>query len=152
MTGLNIGALFMLGAAFANASYQITTRGLRHEDPLTSLLFTGCAGAIVTSFLLPFHWSTPDNFGWLLLVSSGIMGCVGHLCLIKAFQAAPASVVAPFSYSSLVWATLFGFVVWGDVPIWTTLLGAAMIIGSGLYIFLRERYLAMASIEASVET
>ena len=88
----------------------------------------------------------------MLLISSGIVGCVGHLCLIKAFQAAPASVVAPFSYSSLVWATLFGFVVWGDVPIWTTLLGAAMIIGSGLYIFLRERQLAMAQTEASVET
>jgi drug/metabolite transporter (DMT)-like permease len=152
MTGLNVGALFMLGSALANASYQITTRGLRHEDPLTSLLFTGAAGALVTSFLLPFHWSTPNAFGWLLLISSGVVGSVGHLCLIKAFQAAPASVVAPFSYSSLVWATLFGFVIWGDVPIWTTLLGAAMIIGSGLYIFLRERHLDLAAIEAAVET
>ena len=150
--GLNVGALYMLGAAFANASYQITTRRLRHEDPLTSLLFTGAAGAVVTSFLLPFYWSMPNAFGWFLLVSSGVMGCVGHLCLIKAFQAAPASVVAPFSYSSLVWATLFGFIVWGDVPIWTTLLGAALIIGSGLYIYLRERQLAMATTGAAVET
>ena len=152
MTGLNVGVLFMLGAAFANASYQITTRGLRHEDPLTSLLFTGAAGAVVTSFLLPFHWSMPDAFGWMLLIASGVMGCVGHLCLIKAFQAAPASVVAPFSYSSLVWATLFGFFVWGDVPIWSTALGAALIIGSGLYIFLRERKLALVAIDAAVET
>ena len=152
ITGLNIGAVFMLGAAFANASYQISTRGLRHDDPLTSLLFTGAAGALVTSLLLPFHWTTPDLFGWVLLVSTGVMGCVGHLCLIKAFQAAPASVVAPFSYTSIVWATLFGFVIWGDVPIWTTVLGAAMIIGSGLYIFLRERHLALAATEAAVET
>lgn len=152
ITGLNIGVVFMLGAAFANASYQITTRGLRHDDPLTSLLFTGAVGALVTSILLPFHWSMPDTFGWLLLVSTGVMGCVGHLCLIKAFQAAPASVVAPFSYSSLVWATLFGFVIWGDVPVWTTVLGAAMIIGSGLYIFLRERHLALAATEAAVAT
>ena len=154
VVGLNVGVLFMLGAAFANASYQITTRGLRHENPLTSLLFTGAVGALVTSTLLPYHWLMPDAFGWALLVSSGIIGCVGHLCLIKAFQAAPASVVAPFSYSSLVWATLFGFVVWGDVPIWTTtVLGAAMIIGSGLYIFLRERHLALAAVaDAAVET
>jgi drug/metabolite transporter (DMT)-like permease len=152
ITGLNVGALFMLGAAFANASYQIATRGLRHEDPLTSLLFTGAAGALVTSFLLPFHWSMPDAFGWLLLIGSGVVGCVGHLCLIKAFQAAPASVVAPFSYSSLVWATLFGFFVWGDVPIWSTILGATLIIGSGLYIFLRERKLALVPIDAAVET
>ena len=122
------------------------------EDPLTSLLFTGAAGALATSLLLPFHWTMPNMFGWMLLVSSGIVGCVGHLCLIKAFQAAPASVVAPFSYSSLVWATLFGFIIWGDVPIWTTLVGAAMIIGSGLYIFLRERHLALAATEAAVET
>ena len=149
VVGLNIGVLFMLGAAFANASYQITTRGLRHEDPLTSLLFTGAAGALVTSFLLPFHWSMPDAFGWALLVSSGVVGCVGHLCLIKAFQSAPAAVVAPFSYSSLVWATLFGFVVWGDVPIWTTILGAALIIGSGLYIFLREKKLERNAVPLS---
>ena len=152
VVGLNIGVLFMLGAAFANASYQITTRGLRHENPLTSLLFTGAVGALVTSTLLPYHWLMPDAFGWALLVSSGIIGCVGHLCLIKAFQSAPASVVAPFSYSSLVWATLFGFIIWGDVPIRTTLIGAAMIIGSGLYIFLRERHLALATTDAAVET
>jgi drug/metabolite transporter (DMT)-like permease len=136
---LNHGVLFLLGAAFTNASYQIATRRLRGDAPLTSLLFTAAAGAIVTSLLLPWHWATPTGFGWMLLIASGIAGCAGHLCLIRAFQAAPASVVAPFSYSSLIWATLFGFVIWRDVPAWTTLLGAALIIGSGLYIFLRER-------------
>jgi drug/metabolite transporter (DMT)-like permease len=140
--GIEMGVLFLLCAAFTNASYQITTRRLRYDAPLTSLLFTAAAGAIVTSLLLPWHWSTPDLTGWLLLVATGVAGCVGHLCLIKAFQAAPASVVAPFSYSSLVWATLFGFVIWQDVPQASTLLGAALIIGSGLYIFLRERHLA----------
>jgi drug/metabolite transporter (DMT)-like permease len=137
--GLNHGTLFLLAAAFTNASYQIATRRLRLDAPLTSLLFTAAAGAIASSIILPWHWSSPTAFGWLLLVTSGIVGCAGHLCLIRAFQAAPASVVAPFSYSSLIWATLFGFVIWGDLPPWSTVLGGALIIGSGLYIFLREK-------------
>jgi drug/metabolite transporter (DMT)-like permease len=140
--GLNIGTLLLLVAALTNASYQIATRKLRADDPLTSLLFTAAAGAIASSLLLPWHWATPDARGWMLLIASGIAGCAGHLCLIRAFQAAPASVVAPFSYSSLIWATLFGFVIWGDFPKLPTLIGAALIIGSGLYIFLRERKLA----------
>jgi drug/metabolite transporter (DMT)-like permease len=132
----------LLAAALTNASYQISTRRLRLDSPYTSLLFTAAAGALVTSILLPWHWTMPDAFGWLLLIGSGLVGCLSHLCLIKAFQAAPASVVAPFSYSSLIWATTFGFVIWGDVPQASTLLGAALIIGSGLYIFLREKKLA----------
>ncbi len=142
LSGLNQGALFLLAAALANACYQITTRRLRLDSPYTSLLFTAAAGALVTSFLLPFHWSMPDMKGWLLLISSGFIGCLGHLFLIKAFQSAPASVVAPFSYSSLIWATSMGFLIWGDVPQISTLVGAALIIGSGLYIFLREKKLA----------
>lgn len=139
ISGLNHGAIFLLCAALTNASYQIATRQLRAESPLTTLLFTAAVGAIFTSIILPWHWTKPDQFGWLLLVGSGLAGCLGHLCLIKAFQAAQASVVAPFSYSSLIWATLFGFVIWRDVPTLTTLIGAGLIIGSGLYIFLRER-------------
>jgi drug/metabolite transporter (DMT)-like permease len=140
--GLNHGALFLLCAALTNASYQIATRRLRNDSHYTSLLFTAAAGALVTSILLPWHWSAPTLFGWILLIASGLAGCLGHLCLIKAFQAAPASVVAPFSYSSLIWATLFGFVIWRDVPQSSTLIGAALIIGSGLYIYLRERQVA----------
>ena len=141
LSGLNQGALFLLAAALTNASYQITTRRLRHDSPYTSLLFTAAVGAIVTSFLLPWHWSMPDAWGWGLLIGSGLVGCLSHLCLIKAFQAAPASVVAPFSYSSLIWATGLGFIIWGDVPQVSTLVGATLIIGSGLYIFLREKTL-----------
>ena len=142
-SGLNAGVLFLLGAALANACYQIATRQLRHEMPLTTLLYTAAAGTIVLSFALPFHWSQPSLSGWMILVVCGVAGGVGHLCLIKAFQVAPASVVAPFAYSSLVWATAFGFLIWRDIPQWTTLLGAALIIGSGLYIFVRERNTTM---------
>ncbi|MDH3389939.1 MAG: EamA family transporter, partial [Gammaproteobacteria bacterium] len=89
-------------------------------------------------------------FDWLLFLFAGIAGCIGHLCLIRAFRSAPASVVAPFSYSSLLWATLFGFVLFGDLPDGWTLAGAALIIGSGLYIFHREHSLKRRNIKAQV--
>lgn len=133
------GVLFLLIAAVLNANYQILTRRVRGDDPLTSLLYTAAAGAVVTSALLPWFWAWPTAFDWMLLVGTGFAGGLGHLFLIRAFRAAPASVVAPFSYSSLVWATFFGFIIWNDWPDLWTWAGATLIIGSGLYIFHRER-------------
>lgn len=133
------GILFLLAAAFTNASYQIATRQVRFDDPLTSLLFTAAGGALVTSILLPAHWQTPDLLGWCLMVGSGFAGALGHFFIIRAFRHAPASVVAPFSYTSLVWATLFGFLIWGQLPDMATWIGAGLIVCAGLYIFFRER-------------
>ncbi len=142
--GINPGALFLLVAAITNASYQIVTRKVRGDDPRTSLLFTAAFGALATSLILPWHWQMPDFYGWMLLSSSGLAGMLGHFCIIQAFRNAPASVVAPFSYSSLIWATLFGYFIWGDFPGLNVWLGAALIVASGLYIFWRESYLQKA--------
>ncbi len=144
------GLLLLLLAAFLNANYQVLTRMVRGDDPLTSLLFTATAGAIVTSCLLPWHWQHPTAFQWLLLAASGAAGGFGHFCLIRAFRLAPASVVSPFGYATLVWAILFGIVIWNDWPDGWTLAGAAMIIAAGLYIFSREQTLkTRAAKEAS---
>ena len=136
----NIGVLFLPAAAVTNASYQIATRSVRADDPRTSLLLTAAFGAAISSLILPWFWQWPNVYGWTLLIASGAAGALGHYCIIKAFSHAPASVVAPFSYSSLIWATLLGYVIWGDLAtsytFWT---GAALIIASGLYIFWRER-------------
>jgi drug/metabolite transporter (DMT)-like permease len=147
LTGVGVGILFLLIAALLNANYQIVTRMVRNDDPLTSLLFTATAGAIVTSCLVPWFWTWPTAQGWGLLVGSGLFGGLGHFCLIRALRLAPASVVAPFSYSALIWATLFGFVIWSDWPDFWTWVGAAIIIGSGLYIFHRERRRNTTAIE-----
>jgi drug/metabolite transporter (DMT)-like permease len=140
VAGLGIGALFLVIAALLNANYQILTRKVRvHDQPMTSLFYTAAVGAVVTSLIAPLMWEWPTVSGWTLFALSGLFGCVGHLCLIQAFRRAPASVVAPFSYSSLLWATLSGWFIFGEWPDLWTWIGAALIIASGLYIFHRER-------------
>jgi drug/metabolite transporter (DMT)-like permease len=147
-----LGVLLLLPAALTNANYQILTRMVRGDDPLTSLLYTATAGAVVTTAMLPWFWTWPTPFAWLRFAGCGIAGGLGHYCLIKALEAAPASVVAPFSYSSLVWAALFGFLIWQDWPDLWTWVGAALIIGSGLYIFHRERHIREYAGVAAVES
>ena len=142
-SSFSVGLLLI--AAFTNATYQVVTRQLRTDNPLTTLFYSAALGALLTTLILPFsNWQWPTMGGWALFVGAGLAGCVGHLCLIKAYSYAPAPVIAPFAYSSLIWATLSGFVIWGDLPGGSTLLGAALIIGSGLYIYLRERKLGLA--------
>ena len=137
---MGVGALYLLGCAFCNAFYQIITRQLRGtDDARTTLLYTGLAGAVGTSLAVPLVW-TPIALGdWPLFAALGVFGCLGHFTLIKAFQSAPATVVAPFSYASLIWAILFGFFVFGDLPDVWTLAGATIIAAGGLYILHREQ-------------
>lgn len=137
---ISAGLLFLLAGSFTNALYQVTTRHVRlYDEPATTLFYTALSGAAVLSFAMPFEWRPPDAQGWFLLVSIGITGGIGHLCLIRAFRLAPAAAVAPFTYTGLLWASLLGFSIFGEIPDLWTLLGAALIIGSGLYIFHREQ-------------
>ena len=77
--------------------------------------------------------------GWLGMAAIGLMGCLSHFAFIKAFTAANAAVVAPFGYLSLLWAAAFGFVIFAELPDVWTLVGAAIVASSGLYILHRER-------------
>lgn len=145
--GLEIGLLSVLCAALTNASYQIVTRKVRvYDSPMTSLFYTGIVGAIAMTIVVPFYWQSPSAFAWLLLVLLGVAGSLGHLCLIRALRLAPASTVVPFSYTALIWATLYGYVLFASLPDRYTLLGAALIMGSGLYIFYREQQLVAEKI------
>ncbi len=130
--------LLPLGTAVAYAFYGILTRRLAAERPTTSLFYTASIGALVSSAFVPFHWVAPDATGWLLLAAVGVVAAIGHLLLIKAYRLAPASVIAPFAYLDMVWATLYGLVLFDDFPDAPSWLGVAVIVAGGLYVFRRE--------------
>jgi len=136
-------AVLPLGMAVCYAFYQILTRiAGRTEDARTSQLWGPCVGVLVLSAVVPWLWVPPTLEGWILMGFAGACGGCGHLLLIKGYEVAPASVMSPFVYTQLLWMILLGYVVFGDIPALTTLLGGAIVIGSGLYIFRREAFLA----------
>ena len=133
-------AMLPVLAAFSHALYTITTRQLANHDlPMTTLFYTAALGAVATTAVVPFFWVTPSLSGWLLMALVGLFGAAGHLTLIKALSYASPVVVAPLSYLSLLWSIGFGFALFGHLPDTTTLLGAALIAASGIYVFHRER-------------
>lgn len=135
--GLSFAMLFPFLAALANALYQITTRLLHGADSsLTTLFYTAIAGVIFCGVCLPFTAIAPSLPDAGLMLFLGLLGVVSHFCLILAFAAAPANIMAPFGYTALLWATLFSFLIFGEIPTPHTLLGAALIVGAGLFIFL----------------
>jgi drug/metabolite transporter (DMT)-like permease len=132
-------AILPVLAAFSHALYTITTRQLANHDlPMTTLFYTAALGAVVTTAIVPFYWVTPDISGWLLMALAGLFGAAGHLALIKALSYASPVVVAPLTYASLIWSIGIGFMLFGDLPDGVTLLGAALIAASGMYVFHRE--------------
>ena len=142
-------ATIALGGSLSFAVLMLITRSLRATPDivLASSQFVGtfALGALMS----PFGWVTPGIGSLGLLAAAGCISVSALLCVNRSLKLAPASVVVPYQYSMIVWAVMFGYLVFGDVPRAATIAGAAIIIGAGLYIFLRERKLgrdeAMAS-------
>ena len=132
---LNAGSLLAAACALTYAMYQVSTRIVRESEPMTSLLYGGLVGVVALTVLVPFVWAWPSAGEWALLAVIGAMGAIGHLLIIMALRRAEASKVSPFIYLQLVWATLSSLVVFGDVPRPLTLLGALVIVGSGLFVY-----------------
>lgn len=127
----------LLNAAFF-ASYQVMTRQLSGQDSQYAMLFyPGLVGLLVFSLvlLLPTGgWVTPrDPWHLLLLGAAGLLGACSHLIMIRAFTLAPASRLAPFSYTQLIWVTVVGYVVFGNFPDRVSLAGIAILLISGIY-------------------
>jgi drug/metabolite transporter (DMT)-like permease len=132
--------LLPLVTAVANTIYQLLTRRLAAvDDPRTTVLHTGLAAALVTGLAQPFVWVTPPLADLPLMAMLGLLGAAGHALLVLAFARAPASVLAPMSYTQLVWAALAGLLVFGDWPDGWTLLGAAVIAAGGVLVALPAR-------------
>ena len=108
------------------------------EDTRTSLFWTSAVGVIVTSAVVPFWWTASSPLAWTLMVGTGLLFGFGHYLLIKGFEVAPASMLAPFIYTQLIWVTIIGYIVFGNFPDGFTLLGGVVVIASGLYVWRRE--------------
>lgn len=136
----NLWALLILGSALCYAGYQILTRLVAGVDPpQTSVLYSALAGGVALSLMVPFFWTTPSGWlQWGLFGSLGIVGGLGHYFVARAFSYGRAAVISPFHYVQLIWASLVGYLVFGHVPSGWTWLGAAVIIGSGLFIALAQ--------------
>jgi drug/metabolite transporter (DMT)-like permease len=134
-------ALIALSGSLSFAVLMLITRSLRATPDivLASSQFIGtfALGALMS----PFGWVTPSLGSLGLFAAAGCISVCALLCVNRSLKLAPASVVVPYQYSMIVWAVMFGYFVFGDVPQPATILGAAIIIGAGLYIFLREREL-----------
>ena len=137
---MQLAALFPLGAAMIYGFYQVSTRFLSHsESVLTTLCYSALLGALIMSAAVPFHWSPLTPVEWGMLAGAGAIGTIGHFALIKSLTVAPAAAVAPFTYSNLIWAAGYGLLIFGEWPDNWTIVGASIIVGSGIYIFHREQ-------------
>jgi drug/metabolite transporter (DMT)-like permease len=134
-------AMIALGGSLSFAVLMLITRSLR-ATPDIVLASSQFAGTFALGALMsPFGWVTPSISSLGLFAAAGCISVSALLCVNRSLKLAPASVVVPYQYSMIVWAVMFGYVVFGDVPSLATIVGAVIIIGAGFYIFLREREL-----------
>jgi drug/metabolite transporter (DMT)-like permease len=120
---------------------MLITRSLR-ATPDIVLASTQFVGTFTLGALMaPFGWVTPNLGSLGLFALAGAISVSALMCVNRSLKLAPASVVVPYQYSMIVWAVMFGYVVFGDVPEIATIIGAAIIIAAGIYIFLREQAL-----------
>lgn len=147
----DIHALYALIAATMFAMYALLTRKVSRSDPfVTNLIYLAVIGAVVsTAWGIP-NWQTPDLKGWVLIACLSATGLCGHVILMKALELAPASVLQPFNYTTLVWAILFGFIIFQELPDFWTIVGSIVIVSSGLFVIFRERRLRKS--ESSLNT
>ena len=138
---ISLPAMIALGGSLSFSILMLVTRSLRATPDIVM-----ASSQFVGTFLLglvmsPFGWVTPSPGSLLLFAAAGVISVSALLCVNRSLKLAPASVVVPYQYSMIVWAVMFGIIVFGDVPSPATIAGAAIIIGAGFYIFLRERKL-----------
>jgi drug/metabolite transporter (DMT)-like permease len=133
------GALIALLATLSYALSIIVIRRLSATDgPAPTVASFTCLSVLGSGIVLPFCWVMPTPADWLLLVATGLLGGAGQIAFTRAFALAPPSIVAPFDYANMLLATALGYLIWGTVPTASVLVGAVLVIGSGLYIVYRE--------------
>ena len=139
------GLVYALTGAFANAGTVIQTRRLAQSETTSSIVFyfsLFCALAGLVTW--PFGWVSPSGIEFAILVGIGILGGAGHIFLTESYRYASASVVAPFDYTTMIWALILGYALFGETPTIMIVIGSLIIVAAGLFVIWRERQLAAA--------
>jgi len=134
-------AMIALGGSLSFSLLLLITRSLRATPDIVMATSQFVGTFLLGALMSPFGWVTPDAGSLALFAVAGCISVTALVCVNRSLKLAPASVVVPYQYSMIIWAVMFGITVFGDVPQPATILGAAIIIAAGLYIFLRERKL-----------
>ena len=136
---LDVAYLVALAAAFFYALAAIAMHQLgQTEPPLRTTVYFSSVAAIAGGIGCLFGWVDPSPRQLVLLIGTGLIGGAGQYALVAAYAKAPATIVAPFDYSQLIWATALGFVIWHETPATNAFAGALIVAAAGLYIFRRE--------------
>jgi drug/metabolite transporter (DMT)-like permease len=132
-------SLFPLMGAVGFTIYALATRFVRSDGPWTALFLQGFFGTCFSSMVVPFFWQPIAMNEVPVIAALVAFGILGHLLMIQAFATAPASDIAPYGYAGLLFAIIFGFILFNETPDLLTLMGAIVIVGAGLYVWYRER-------------
>ena len=136
LTIFNPYLIIPLFAAFFYSLFQIATRlNAQYDDNETMLFYNGLIGVIITSILSLFFWQPLHSFSFIFFIFLGFFFCMGLFLQIKALSITPASVLAPYNYTIIVWAIFFGLIVYKEIPDIFTIIGAIIIVASGVFIF-----------------
>ena len=136
-------ALIPLACALFYSITIIVSRQLSGtESTETLMLWVSIAAVLATAPFMPAEWRTPPPFDLAIFAFTGIASGAGQFFMVRAFRYGEVSMLAPMEYTALIWASALGFAIWGDVPGWQILVGAAIVGGSSLYIARRETRLA----------
>jgi drug/metabolite transporter (DMT)-like permease len=142
---LSLPALVTLAGSFSFALLMVTTRALRGTGGATLVTWQTVAALICGALLAPFGWVTPSALDFGLLALLGVVAMLAHVLVNRSLVLAPASVVAPYQYTLIVWAVVFGWFVFGDAPSPAMLTGSAIIVAAGLVIVRAEHAVAEAA-------
>jgi drug/metabolite transporter (DMT)-like permease len=149
-TATAIGAACAIAAAFTGAGSIIQTRVLTNTESTSSIVFYfSLICALAGLATLPFGWRTPTGSEFAMLVALGVLGGVAHIMLTESYRHASASVIAPFDYSSMLWAFVLGYALFGEVPTIFVFIGATIVAAAGLFVIWRERQLGLRRIRAA---
>jgi drug/metabolite transporter (DMT)-like permease len=132
-------ALIAIAGSFSFALLLICTRLVRGTSDTVLVTVQMVAALLFGVVMAPFTWVALTWSSASLLVVLGVVATIAHLCINRSLKLAPASVVVPYQYTTIIWAILFGYVFFGDIPRAAMLAGAAIIIAAGIYIFVREQ-------------